>query len=146
MSPVAVGVLYPQYPDGVHFFVALYAPMGYYEDMSKQYFTVIEAPAYTAKAKKLLTESQRVEIITLVAREPEIGEIMAGTGGVRKFRYASSPGKGKSGGARVIYLALMGKGRIYLLDVFAKNVKENVSKAERNEFEKIAGMMKGEDA
>ena len=92
----------------------------------------------------MLTEAQMAEVITTVAKEPEIGEIMAGTGGIRKFRYASREGKGKSGGARVIYLAIMSKGRVHLLDIFAKNVKENVSQAERNELAKIARVMKGE--
>lgn len=129
---------------GVHYSLALYTPMGYYEDMSKPYFTVIEAPAYTARAKKLLTKAQMAEVITIVAQEPEIGEVMAGTGSVRKFRYASKQGKGKSGGARVIYLALMGKGRVYLLDIFEKNEKENISPAERNEMAKLVKAMKGE--
>ena len=113
--------------------------------MSKPYFTVIEAPAYAAKAKKLLAEAQMAGVITIVASAPEIGEVMAGAGGIRKFRYAASPGKGKSGGARVIYLALTGKGRVHLLDIFAKNVKENVSQAERNELAKIAGIIKGKE-
>ena len=127
------------------FSVALCAPLGYCEDMSKPYLTVIEAPVYTVKAKKLLTELQRVEIITIVAQEPEIGEILTGTGSVRKFRYASKQGKGKSGGARIIYLALMGKDRVYLLDIFAKNEKENIYQAEKNELAKIVKFMKGEE-
>ena len=106
---------------------------------------MIEAPVYAAKAKKLLTTEQMAEIVTIVAREPEIGEIMAGTGSIRKFRYASKEGKGKSGGARVIYLAIIGKGKVYLLDIFAKNVKENISQAERNELAKIAKAMKGDE-
>jgi hypothetical protein len=113
--------------------------------MSKPYFTVIEAPAYAAKAKKLLTEAQMAEVVTIVAKEPEIGEIIAGTGSIRKFRCAAREGKGKSGGARVIYLAIMSKGRVHLLDIFAKNVKENISKAERNELAKLARLMKGEE-
>jgi hypothetical protein len=114
--------------------------------MSKPHLTVIESPAYFTKAKKLLTEVQMAEIITIVASEPEVGEMMVGAGGIRKFRYASRPGKGKSGGARIIYLALIARGKVYLLDIFAKNVKENISQAERNELAKIAGIIKGEEA
>lgn len=57
---------------------------------------------------------------------------MQGTGGVRKFRIPLS--KGKSGGARVVYVDFPQYGKVYLLAIFAKSVKENLSKAERNQM------------
>lgn len=112
--------------------------------MNKVHLTVIETKHYWTKAGKLLSEKQMTDVVTTVACEPEIGEVMKGTGGIRKFRYAFREGKGKSGGARIIHLPLLSKGRVYLLDIFAKGEKGNLTKAERNEMAKIVKIMKGE--
>ena len=58
---------------------------------------------------------------------------MQGTGGVRKLRWARS-GSGKSGGIRVIYFFHNENMPLFLLTAFAKNEKENLSKAERSEL------------
>lgn len=110
----------------------------------KAYLTVIETRHYWNRACKVLSEEQRNDVVTTVACQPEIGEIMQGTGGIRKFRYAFQKNKGKSGGARIVHLPLLAKGKVYLLDIFAKNEKENLSKAERNEMAKIVKALKGE--
>ncbi len=67
---------------------------------------------------------------------------MRGTGGIRKLRYAARTGQGKSGGARVIYLAVAAAGHVYLLDIFAKNDKENLSTAERQAMAKVVTAIK----
>ena len=69
----------------------------------------------------------------MVARDPERGELMQGTGGVRKFRVGRGS-KGKSGGGRVIYVHYDADHPIFLLAAFAKNEKANLTKAERNEI------------
>jgi hypothetical protein len=51
------------------------------------------------------------EVVMMVAADPEIGTVIPGGGGIRKFRYASQEGRGKRGGARVIYLGGDGKGQ-----------------------------------
>ncbi len=71
----------------------------------------------------------------MVANDPECGEIMQGTGGVRKVRVGRG-GRGKSGGARVVYIHHDAENPIFLLAAFAKNEKANLSKAERNEMAK----------
>ena len=60
--------------------------------MKDRCFTVVETEHYLNKARKILSEKQRDEVVTIVAQEPEIGEVMQGTGGVYKFRYASQEG------------------------------------------------------
>jgi hypothetical protein len=57
--------------------------------------------------------------------------------GVRKIRVAR-PGRGKSGGVRVIYYYIARRGRVYLIDVFAKNVREALTKAEKNAVRALA--------
>ena len=93
--------------------------------------TVVETPAYLALARKLFSEAEREEVVRFVAADPGCGEVMAGTGGFRKFRVARR-GMGKSGGARVVYIFRHEEFPVFLITVFAKNQKENLSKAERN--------------
>jgi hypothetical protein len=67
-----------------------------------------------------------------IMRRPLAWPIMAGTGGVRKMRYAPhSTARGKSGGVRVCYFLADDAGRVYLLNVFSKNDKANLTPAER---------------
>jgi hypothetical protein len=58
--------------------------------------------------------------------DPERGVLIGGTGGVRKLRVAL-PGRGRSGGARVIYLYLAPRGRVYLLLAYAKHEAADLS-------------------
>lgn len=93
--------------------------------------TVVETQAYLKRAEKLLSEDERFEIVSFLAASPEAGQIMAGTGGVRKVRVALE-GRGKSGGARVIYYFHNDRIPLFLFAVYAKSEKDNLTKAERN--------------
>ena len=70
-------------------------------------------------------------VVNLIAANPEAGEIMPGCGGARKLRVAK-PGKGKSGGYRVITYFAGATRPVFLLTVFGKNEKANLTKGERN--------------
>ncbi|MCH8553426.1 MAG: type II toxin-antitoxin system RelE/ParE family toxin [Natronospirillum sp.] len=74
------------------------------------------------------------------ALHPQSGEIMQGTGGIRKLRW-SAQGKGKSGGARVIYYYHNGSVPLFLLTVFGKGEKANISKPERNQLSKLTKLL-----
>lgn len=100
-------------------------------------FTVAETNHFSARADKLLSEIHRQEIAVMVAENPACGPVMAGTGGCRKVRFAFR-GRGKSGGVRVIYLNCGETAPIFLLALFAKNERANLSKQERNELAKVA--------
>ncbi|WP_010137895.1 type II toxin-antitoxin system RelE/ParE family toxin [Oceanicola sp. S124] len=97
--------------------------------------TVIELAAYLGRAKDLLTEAERAEVVNFLAANPEAGDVMQGTGGVRKVRIAMQ-GRGKSGGARVIYYYHDETMPLFLFAVYAKNEKDNLSKGERNDLKK----------
>ena len=99
--------------------------------------TVVETPTYLAIANKLLSEEERADIVTLVAADPECGGLIRGTGGFRKVRVARK-GMGKSGGARVVYIWRNERFPVFLITVFPKNEKENLSMAERNALKKRA--------
>lgn len=109
------------------------------------YLTVIETPHYLAKAEKLLTHAQMQEITMLLAANPDLGDMMAGTGGVRKFRFALHGSRGKSGGARVLHFAATGRGKVFLLDIFAKNEKANLSTAEKQILQRFTRMLREEN-
>ncbi len=78
-----------------------------------------------------------------LAANPEIGDVMQGCGGFRKARMAfPSVGIGKSGGARVIYLPIPEKSHIYLIQIYGKSSKANLTKAECNALRQIAGQIR----
>src|SRR5580658_3649372 len=99
--------------------------------------TVVETPTYLAIANKLFSEEERADIVALVAADPECGDVIRGTGGFRKVRVARK-GMGKSGGARVVYISRNERFPVFLITVFPKNEKENLSMAERNALKKRA--------
>src|ERR1700675_3515722 len=97
--------------------------------------TVVETPTCLAIANKLFSEEERADIVALVAADPQCGDLIRGTGGFRKVRVARK-GMGKSGGARVVYIWRNERFPVFLIAVFPKNEKENLSMAERNALKK----------
>lgn len=93
--------------------------------------SVAELPDYLRAAARLLADADRRAIVNHLAAHPTAGDLIEGTGGVRKLRWARD-GRGKSGGVRVIYYFHSEAMPLYLLTMFAKNERANLSKAERN--------------
>lgn len=104
--------------------------------------TVGETPEYVRRATRLLSESERSELIDHVAANPRAGDLVQGTGGVRKLRWARG-GRGKSGGVRVIYYFHSEALPLYLLTMFGKAEKADLSQVERNELAKLVQVLKG---
>lgn len=81
----------------------------------------------------------------LLLDEPTRGQLIERTGGFRKVRFARpSRREGKSGGTRVIYYLLDRRDRIYLLLVYAKGVKDDLTRAEENDLRKLARALEAE--
>ncbi len=93
--------------------------------------TVAEVPEFVRRAEKLLSVRERQELVEYLAGHPKAGDLMEGTGGVRKLRWRRG-GRGKSGGVRVIYYFHSDATPLYLLTIFGKNERANLSKTERN--------------
>ena len=81
--------------------------------------TVTELPEYISRSTDLLNESERKSVIDYLAAHPRAGDVMEGTGGIRKLRWGRS-NRGKSGGVRVIYYCHDERIPLYLLTVFGK--------------------------
>ena len=103
--------------------------------------TVAETPTFSRQASKLFDEDQKRELIDFLANNPEAGDEIPGTGGVRKVRFAAS-GRGKRGGARVIYYYLDETIPIYALLVYAKNVKTDMTPEEKRLVSALAAELK----
>lgn len=101
-------------------------------------YTFIETPTFVAEADKLWKEGERLEFFEWLASNPEIGDVISGSGGCRKVRWSRS-GSGKRGGVRVIYFLRLASGEIWLLLVYSKSVRDNIPghllKAVREEIE-----------
>jgi len=102
--------------------------------------TVTELPEYIWRADELLNEAERKSVIDYLAAHPRAGDIIEGIGGIRKIRWARG-GKGKSSGVRVIYYYHDQRIPLYLLTIFGKNEKSNITKSERNELAKLVGIL-----
>ncbi len=99
--------------------------------------SVIELPEFIKKSAKILSEVERDELLFFLSSNPEAGTLIRGSGGIRKLRWASK-GKGKSGGSRVIYFFYNETIPLFLLTIFTKNEKINLSDSELNALAKLA--------
>jgi hypothetical protein len=91
----------------------------------KPWNTVVEMPGYLSDASGVLDNDERAEVVKMVAADPECGDLIPGTGGVRKVRVALR-NRGKSAGARVIYYFLNEGYPVLLLALFTKAEKGNL--------------------
>jgi len=98
--------------------------------------TVLQLPKFKAEATKLIGADGIDAVAAYLIDHPGEGDVIPGAG---KLRWAAK-GKGKLGGARIIYLYVV---IIYLLRCYSKNVKTNLTAAERKELRQIAGHLKG---
>ncbi len=88
-------------------------------------FTFVETRLFTRLVQEYLSDEQYAELQMALVANPELGPAIAGTGGVRKLRWAA-PGRGKRGGYRVIYYVRRPKGVIWMLTMYPKNVADSI--------------------
>ncbi len=88
-------------------------------------YTVVETPLFQRLADDYWTEEERSSFVSFIAANPETGEVVPGSGGVRKVRWGMA-GRGKRGGVRVIYFNRLSAGEVWLLVLYAKSAAENI--------------------
>lgn len=108
--------------------------------------TVAETHAFVRTAEKLWSTEELAALVDHLARNPESGDLMPGTGGVRKMRWGRS-GSGKRGGARVIYFYHRPDCPLYLLLAYAKAQATDLTPDEKKLVSALAATIKaGADA
>lgn len=123
----------PNYTPWLHLSLEQYTALPYIVGMQ----TVISTPEFLAQAKKLKLSQDEIDaIVETLADNPLAGDLISQTGGARKLRHAGRGG-GKSGGYRTIHYFGGMDVPVFLLTVYGKGDKANLTKAERNELAKI---------
>lgn len=88
---------------------------------------IIETPIFTKKVNQLLNPEEYRGLQNKIITSPEVGDIIPGSGGLRKLRWSYS-GKGKRGGVRIIYYWMKKNEIILLLFIYPKSVQDNLTK------------------
>jgi hypothetical protein len=91
-------------------------------------YTFVETKLFTRLIDEYLSDDEFAALQLYMIVNPEVGDLIKGSGGVRKLRWAGS-GRGKRGGIRVIYYLRSQQGQIWLLTAYAKNVRDTISGA-----------------
>jgi hypothetical protein len=102
--------------------------------------TVIETPEFLTATRKLLTAADQAALVDYLAHNPSAGDVIQGTGGLRKLRWGVG-GRGKRGGARVIYFYHNVDFPLFALTAYAKNEKADLSQSDRNDFRKLTKLL-----
>ena len=95
--------------------------------------TVVETLLFQRQWPLYWTEEQRGEFASFIAEDPAAGDVVPGSGGIRKVRW-SRAGSGKSGGVRVIYFTRTAEGEVVLLTLYAKAKTDNLTGATLKEI------------
>jgi hypothetical protein len=99
--------------------------------------TVVETPEFIKQAGTCMDDVSKEHFIEFIAKNPSTGDLIAGTSGARKVRWASHANKGKRGGVRIIYYYHSQSLPIFLFTAYGKNQKANISMSEKNMLGKI---------
>ena len=100
----------------------------------------VESPQFTRTITQLMGDDEYRLLQAALLENPEAGAVIVGSGGLRKIRW-SIPGRGKRGGARMIYYYWVVRSRIYLLYAYSKSAKSDLT---REQIKILAGLMQGE--
>ena len=88
-------------------------------------YTIVETAMFRRYAEQVWKDDEREAFIAWLASDPLVGDVIPGTGGVRKVRWRRQ-GSGKRGGARVIYYNTLDDGQVWLLIVYSKSKFDNL--------------------
>ncbi|BCA92710.1 MAG TPA: addiction module toxin RelE [Halomonas sp.] len=102
----------------------------------------IETPTFTRQIQAIATDDELKELQRTLIAQPDKGDLIQGTGGLRKIRMTLG-NQGKSGGARVIYFLATAE-RVYLILAYPKSVKDNLTPAEKATLKTLTHQLKGE--
>lgn len=102
--------------------------------MSREF---VELPEFHKNWNELGLSEESLRMLQIeLLKNPQAGDVVPGTGGLRKYRF-KLPNRGKSGGARVLYVDFVAFEKVYLLAAYSKNVKANLSLNECQAIRKL---------
>jgi hypothetical protein len=104
--------------------------------------TVLLLPKFRAEATKLIGPEGIELLAAYLSERPDAGDVIPGAGGLRKLRWAAK-GRGKRGGARIVYFYVVIAARVYLLRCYSKNIKADLTADELKQLRQIAANLKG---
>jgi mRNA-degrading endonuclease RelE of RelBE toxin-antitoxin system len=96
----------------------------------------VETPIFTADVKALLSDEDYAALQQYLVSQPDAGDVVAGTGGLRKVRW-TTVGRGKRGGTRVIYYHVVAQAQIRMILIYRKGIKDDLSPKEKSILRKI---------
>ena len=96
----------------------------------------IETSEFTQHLPSYLDDDSHAALQAFLAAHPDAGDVIRGSGGIRKLRWRAK-GRGKRGGSRVIHYWLVAEEHIYLLTVYGKGVKDDLTPAERSAWRRV---------
>ena len=114
-----------------------------YNKTMKNLLTVVETTPFIHAVQEVWNDSERITFISYIAEHYEAGDLIRGTGGLRKIRW-TRPGIGKRGGIRVIYYYYDQEAPVFLISAFAKNEKENLTAEDRKYLSALTENLKNE--
>jgi len=103
--------------------------------------TIVELPTFSKAVKKLFSENDKEKLYTSLIQSPEQGDIIQGTSGIRKMRFALG-NKGKSGGSRVIYYYHVSESEILMLTAYPKNKQEDLTEDQKKAMRNFIKQLK----
>lgn len=103
----------------------------------------VHLPTFEESAEGWLDDEDIRRVQQILNENPHAGDVVPGTGGLRKLRIAAS-GKGKRGGGRLLYLYVQVRGVIYFVAVFAKSTQENLTRADYRVLTELVQHLKKE--
>jgi hypothetical protein len=109
--------------------------------MAGRPITVAETPLFVRQANDIWDPAEHDDFVDFIARNPEAGDIIPETGGVRKLRWRRA-GTGKRGGVRVVYFYYDPDSPLYLLMVYAKAAREDMTPDEKKAVRKLTVVLK----
>src|SRR6266446_2444284 len=115
--------------------------MAYFVEMRTRPVTVAETAVFMRQAGALWSNDERFEFVDFIARNPEAGDLIPASGGVRKVRWGRQ-GSGKRDGVRVIYFYHDPGMPLYLLMIYAKARRDDLSPDARRTVQGLVARLK----
>ncbi len=114
-----------------------------YNKSMKNLMTVVELNPFIQAVREIWDETERAAFTSFIAENYEAGDLIRGTGGLRKIRW-SRPGIGKRSGVRVVYYYYDQRAPVFLVAAFAKNVQENLTADDKKQLTALTESLKNE--